>query len=74
MGTPRLITSCRYHTYSGPKATHLLSHYIHRYNAKYLATPLQVLTKPLGSQPPSYTIPTPLPTPLRPISLLPSMA
>jgi hypothetical protein len=57
MGTPRSITSCLYHLYSGPKAKLLLlSHYLHCYHSKYLAIPLQVLTKPLGPQPPSFTI------------------
>ena len=51
MGTPRSITSCRYHAYSGPKATSLTKHLLGLYYAKYLATPPQVLTK--TSRPPA---------------------
>jgi hypothetical protein len=74
MGTPRLITSCQYHLYSRPKALSLTKQLPTPLTAKYLATTIQVLTLPLGSQPPSYSTSTLLHTPLGPPLLLFSMA
>jgi hypothetical protein len=70
MGTPRSITSCQYLHYSGPKANHLTKHSPTLLTAKYSAPTLQVLTSPLGPQPPSYTTSTPLHTPLGPLPLV----